>query len=84
MSHVTPYKIKKERYHLRSCLVDAGRKFLFMVEQVFLLMGEGEVWSVPNADTQCTVRGVRRPKGREEVLCSNFSCLAIKYEFYFT
>ena len=37
-----------------------------------------------NADTQCTVGGERSPKGREEFLCLNFSCLAIKYEFYFT
>ena len=37
-----------------------------------------------NADTQCTVGGERKPKGREEVLCLDFSCLAIKYEFYFT
>ena len=37
-----------------------------------------------NAHTQCTVRGERRPKGREELLCLDFSCLAIKYEFYFT
>ena len=39
---------------------------------------------MPNADTQCSVRGERRPKGREEFLSLNFSCLAIKYEFYFT
>ena len=35
-----------------------------------------------NADTQCRV-GERRPKGRENFLCLKFSCLAIKYEFYF-
>ena len=40
VGHVTLYKLKKECYLLRSCLVDA-RRFLFMVEQVFLLMGEG-------------------------------------------
>ena len=51
-----------------------------MVEQVFLLMGE--VWSMHDVDTQCTVKGERRPEGREEFLCLNFSCLAIKYEFY--
>ena len=49
---MTPHKIKKECYLLRSCLVDAGRMLLFMAEQVFLLMGE--VWSMHNADTQCT------------------------------
>ena len=36
---------------------------LFMVEQLFLPLGE--VWFVHNADTQCTVGGERRPKGRE-------------------
>ena len=40
VSHVTTHKLKKECYLLRSCLVDARRRFLFMVEQVFLLMGE--------------------------------------------
>ena len=53
-----------------------------MVEQVFLLMGE--VWSMHNADTHCTLEGREGPKGRENFLCLKFSCLAIKYEFYFT
>ena len=39
---------------------------------------------MPDADTQRTVRGERRPKGRENFLCLNFFCLSIKYEFYFT
>ena len=39
--HVTPHKLRKEWYLLRSCLVDAGRTLLFMVEQVFLLDGGG-------------------------------------------
>ena len=60
---------------LRSYLIDAGRILLFPVEM-------GEVWSMHNADTQCTVPGERRPKGREHsFLCLNFSRLAIKYEF---
>ena len=50
-----------------------------MAEQVFLLMGE--VWSMHNADTECTVKGERRPKGKKKFLCLNSSCLAIKYEF---
>ena len=79
---MTPYKIKKGCYLLRSCLVGARRMLLFMVEQVFLLMAE--VWLMHNADTPCTVGEVRRPKGREEFLCLNFSCLAIKYEIDFT
>lgn len=40
----------------------------------------GEVWLVHNADTLCTEQGERRPEGRE-LLCLNFPCLAIKYEF---
>ena len=57
---MVPYKIKEECYLLRSCLVDAGRMLLFMVEQVFLLMGE--VWSMHNADTQCMVEGREEAK----------------------
>ena len=53
-----------------------------MVEQIFL--PTGEACSLHDADTQCTVRGEKRAKGRENFLCLNFSCLAIKYEFYFT
>ena len=36
---MTPYKIKKEGYLLRSCLDGAGRMLLFMVGYVFLPMG---------------------------------------------
>ena len=36
---VAPYKIKKECYSLRSCLVGVRRKSLLMVEQVFLPVG---------------------------------------------
>lgn len=38
----------------------------------------------PNVDTQCTVQGERGPKGRDDFLCFNSSCLAIKYEVYVT
>ena len=57
---MAPYKIKKECYLLRSCLVDAGRMLLFMAEQVLLLMGE--VWLMHNAGTQCKVGDEGRPK----------------------
>lgn len=36
---VTPYKIKKEGYPLRSCLVDARRMLFTMIQQVFLPKG---------------------------------------------
>ena len=76
---MVPYKIKKECCLFRRCL--AGRMLLFMVKQVFLLMGE--MSSMHNADPGCSVQGQRRPKGREVVLCLYCSCLVIKYEFYF-
>lgn len=66
VSHVTPYEVEKECRLFRSCLVDAGRMSLFVVEPVFLLMGE--VCVMPIADTRCTVRGEGRPKGREDFL----------------
>ena len=49
----------------KDCLVDAGRILLFMVEQVFLLMGE--VWSMHNADTQCSVERGEEAKGQRSV-----------------
>lgn len=63
-------------------LIDARRTLLSMVEQLFLPVGE--VWSMHNTDTQCALWGERRPKGKEDFLCLNFSYLAIKYEFYVT
>ena len=80
---MAPYNIRKECYLLWSCLVDAGRILLFMVEQVFLLMGEA--WLMHNVDTQCTGEGRKEAKGQKKIfLCLNFSCPAIKYGFYFT
>ena len=66
---MAPYKIKKEGYLLRSYFVDARRLMLFMVEQVFLLRGDGG-WVMHDADIQCTVglRGDRRSKGRGDFL----------------
>ena len=57
---MTSYKIKKSC--LKSGLVDARGMLFFMVEEVFLPMGE--IWFMHNVDTQFTVwRGVRS-KGR--------------------
>ena len=53
---------------------------LFILEQVFLPMGE--VWSMYNADTQGTLR--ERGGLRAENFYVKFFYLAIKYEFYFT
>lgn len=58
---------------LRSCL-DARRTVLSTVEQVFLPMGK---------DIQCTVRGERRPKGREKFCLKFFlSCPKIRILFH--
>lgn len=72
---MTPYKIKKEYYLSRSCLVDPGRMLLFMVEYVFLPMG------------RC--KYIMQSWGREEakgqkIFMLNFYCLEIKYKLYFT
>ena len=37
-----------------------------------------KIWSMPNADIQYTVREGKKPKDWENVLCLNFSYLAIK------
>ena len=79
---MSAYKIKKECYLLRSCLVDAGRTLLFMLEQVFLLMGSFGGCLMQIHDAQGGERGGQRAE--KNFLCLNFSCLAIKYEFYFT
>jgi len=77
VGHVTPLQDQEGMLSFKelSCWCQEN------VEQVFLPMGE--VWLVHNADTLCTEQGERRPEGRE-LLCLNFPCLAIKYEFYFT
>ena len=36
-----------------------------------------------NADTQCTIKSGEEPKGRENFLSLNFSCLAIKIRISF-
>ena len=59
---MTPYKIKKEGYLLRSCLVDARRMLPFMVEQVFIWMGRL---------SPCTMHSGEREeaKGQRKFLC---------------
>ena len=67
---VTPYKIKKECYHLKSWLVGTRRMLLFVIEWVFL--PRGEVWLMHNADTQCTVEGREKAKGQKKVFMFKF------------
>ena len=63
---IARYKIKRECYLFRSCLLGARRILFFMVKQVFLLMGK--IWSVHwyNADTQCTIEGKEEAKGQKK------------------
>ena len=42
-----------------------------------------KVWLTHTADTHCTLQGREEVKTGREELCLNFSCLALKYEFYF-
>ena len=75
---------------LRRCLVDARSMLLLKVEQVFLPLGRSGriVMQIRDADTRCrhAMRGEEREgaKGQGSIFMFKFSCLAIKYEFYFT
>ena len=57
--------------------MDASRTLLFLAEQVFLPVGR--FGRCLKQEAQCGER--RRPEGREDILCLNFSCLAIKHGF---
>ena len=75
------HKPKKE-YYIFSCLFGAGKMLFFMVEQVFLLMGE--IWSMPNVDIQCTVQGREETKGQRTFFMFKFflSCHKIWILFH--
>ena len=75
--HVAPHEIKKD-----CCLVDARGMLLFVVEQVFLPMGE--VWLMHNAGTQCTVEGREEAKGPRKIFTFKFflSCHKIWILFH--
>ena len=50
-----------------------------------MLSVDGDIRSMHSADTQMHSRGEKGGQRAERsFLCLNFSCLAIKYEFYFT
>ena len=78
--HRDPLWDQEGMLSLRGCLINARRMLVFVVEQVFL--PTWMVWWIQNVDARCTAEG--RPKGRENFVCLNFSCFAIKYELYFT
>ena len=58
---MTAYKLKEECYLLRSCLIDARRMLLFMVEEVFLPVRE--VWLMPNVQRRGEVQSAEEKKG---------------------
>ena len=73
--HVTLYKVKKECYPWRSCLVDAKRA-LFMVEQVFLLVRRFGQCIMLMHSAWCWERW-----GQRRIFMLNFFCLAINMNF---
>ena len=42
-----------------------------------------KVWLTRTADAHCTLQGREEVKRGRKELCLNFSCLDLKYEFYF-
>ena len=52
----------------------------FTTEQVFLPTGSSGQCKM---QTHCAESGERGGQSSEKIFCLNFSCLAIKYEFYF-
>ena len=80
VGHVTPYKIKKECYLLRHCIVPAGKMMLlFRVEQIFLPMGRFDFVS----ELHNVQRGREEAEEQRRIFCLHFSCLAIKIWFLF-
>lgn len=71
---MAPYKIQKVCYLLKMCLVDSRKMLLFVTELIFLL--KEEAWSMTVQIHNAQQKGER---GRENLLCLNFFCLAIKY-----
>ena len=61
------YKIKKECYLLRSCLADAGKILLFIVEQEFLPVGRFGSWTKRVASAQCGERGGQRQRNLKNI-----------------
>lgn len=76
---MTPYKIKKECYLLRSFLVGTRRMLFFMAEQTFLPMGRFVYTERYTRDK----RGERGGPKAENIFYLKIF-LHIKYEFYFT
>lgn len=76
---ICKYKLMRHRdllqdqegiYLLRSCLVGTRRMLFFVVEKVFLPMGE--VWSMHEADSQYTVEGREEAKGQRKICTFKF------------
>ena len=43
----------------------------------------GKIWLTHSAEAQCTLEGKHEANGQRKILCLKFSCLTIKYDFYF-
>ena len=89
MGHGVPYKIKKVCDLLRGYLVDAGRMLLSTVEQdSYQWESFGDVRDLVSAKCRYMVlsegREEAKGQGRFIFACLNFSCILIKYDFYFT
>ena len=85
VDHVTPCKIKKECYLLRSCLTNAGRMLLFMVEQVFLPKeGGGGGGTLVHAWSGYTVCSVEKgeAEGQRRLFMFKLSCYKTWISFH--
>lgn len=67
---MAPYKIKKECYPLRNCLVGARR--MIMVYGRAGTSADGEVWLMHSADMQCMVEGREETKGQRKFFMFKF------------
>ena len=67
---MTPYKIKKECYPLRSCLVSARR--MIMVYGQAGISADGEVWSMHNANMRYMVEKREEAKGQRKFFMFKF------------
>ena len=71
---MTPWKIRKECYLLRRCLVLMLGEHCSLGSQVFL--GMVEVWSMHKTDAQCKAGGREGAKGRRSFMIKFFlSCV---------
>ena len=78
MDHGDPLRIDKRMLSCEELWLVLEEQLIFMSEQVFLPLA-----GLANADAQCTVDRREEAKGQRKILCSKFSCPALKCEFLF-